>query len=54
MDDLLNQKNQDIVLLAPGNSVNLEVPTINIDTNQERIMVLMNQMSKRQMFISHG
>ncbi|CUM49163.1 unnamed protein product [Debaryomyces tyrocola] len=35
MDNLLNQKNQDIVLVAPGNSVNIEVPTINVDTNQE-------------------
>ena len=32
MSNLLNQKNNGIVLFATGNSVNIEVPTINTDT----------------------
>lgn len=52
MDDLLNQKNQDIVLLAPGNSVNLEVPTINIDTNQENNGINESNVEEANVYLS--
>ena len=52
MDDFLNQKNQDIVLLAPGNSVNLEVPTINIDTNQENNGINESNVEEANVYLS--
>ncbi|CUM54984.1 unnamed protein product [Debaryomyces tyrocola] len=52
MDNLLNQKNHDIVLVAPGNSVNIEVPTVNIDTNQENNGINDSNVEEANIYLS--
>ena len=52
MDNLLTQKNQDIVLLAPGNSVNIEVPTINVDTKQENNGISDSNVEEATIYLS--
>lgn len=52
MDKLLNQKYHDTVWLAPGNSVDIETPTININTNQKNNGINDSDVEEARIYLS--